>query len=93
MINFRPRTIARIALLCSPLLLLTGCQQAPAFNVLGSYFPAWLFCLALGIILTAVARAVLRKYDLAAALSPPLLMYSCLTALFTCALWLIFFRS
>jgi YtcA family len=89
----RGRTAFRVALLWVPLLLLTGCQQAPSFNVLGSYFPAWLFCLFIGMILTVAARALLRRYDLGAALSPPLLMYSCLTAFFTFALWLIFFRS
>ena len=93
MISLRPKVMRQTAMLCAPLLLLTGCQQAPSFNVLGSYFPAWLFCLAVGMILTVVARAVLRKYDLAAALSPPLLMYSCLTALFTFTLWLVFFRT
>jgi len=93
MIKARGRMIFRIAMLCVPVLLLTGCQQAPAFNVLGSYFPAWLFCLAAGIVLTVVTRAVLRKRELAEALSPPLLMYSCLTAFFTFALWLVFFRS
>ncbi len=93
MIKARGRAVCRIALLCVPLLLLTGCQQAPAFNVLGSYFPAWLFCLGVGMVLTVVARVVLRKYDLGAALNPPLLMYSCLTAFFTFALWLIFFRT
>lgn len=86
------RRIARVSLSCPPLLLLSGCQQAPAFNVLGSYFPAWLFCLVVGMVLTVVARTILRKRNLAAALEPPLLMYSCLTAFFTFALWLIFFR-
>ena len=93
MIKVSKRTAFQIAILCVPLLLLSGCQQAPSFNVLGSYFPAWLFCLFVGMILTVIARAVLRKYGLSAALNPPLLMYSCLTALLTFALWLIFFRS
>ena len=75
------------------LFVLTGCQRAPAFDVLGSYFPAWLFCFVLGILLTIGARVLLRKYNLLEALSPPLLMYSCLTAFFTCATWLIFFRT
>ena len=56
MIRTRGRWIFRLALLCVPLLLLTGCQQAPAFNVLGSYFPAWLFCLCMGMVLTVGAR-------------------------------------
>ena len=75
------------------MLALTGCQRAPSFNVLGSYFPAWLFCLVVGILLTIAARVVLRKYNLSDALNPPLLMYSCLTAFFTSATWLIFFRT
>ena len=74
-------------------ILLAGCTRAPSFNILGSYFPAWLFCLIIGILLTVAARAVFRKYKVMDALNPPLLMYSCLTAFFTFALWLIFFRS
>ena len=73
--------------------VLTGCARAPAFNVLGSYFPAWLFCLLVGVLMTIAARIVFRKYNLGEALSPPLLMYSCLTAFFTFAVWLIFFRT
>ena len=93
MMTARRKMRIRVGLLCAPLLLLSGCQQAPAFNVLGSYFPAWLFCLCAGIVLTVIARTLLRRRNLAAALSPPLLMYSCLTAFFTFALWLIFFRA
>jgi YtcA family len=76
-----------------PMVILVGCQRAPAFNVLGSYFPAWLFCLLVGILLTTGARVFVQKYNLAEALNPPLLMYSCLTAFFTFATWLIFFRT
>jgi hypothetical protein len=72
---------------------MTGCARAPAFNVLGSYFPAWLFCLLLGILLTIAARVAFRKYSLSEVLNPPLLMYPCLTAFFTFAIWLIFFRT
>jgi len=75
------------------MLLLSACQRAPAFNILGSYFPAWLFCLFVGILLTVPARVILRKYKLGQVLNPPLLMYPCLIALFTFILWLIFFRA
>ncbi len=76
-----------------PMVALVGCRSAPAFNVLGSYFPAWLFCLLVGVLLTTAARVIVRKYNLAEALNPPLLMYSCLTAFFTFATWLVFFRT
>ena len=90
-LNQHMKYLCYLALL-SPLLL-TGCRQAPAFNVLGSYFPAWLFCFLVGILLTIGARFLLRKYELSEVLNPPLLMYSCLTAFFTFATWLIFFRN
>ena len=41
-----------------PMVALVGCRSAPAFNVLGSYFPAWLFCLLVGVLLTTAARVV-----------------------------------
>ena len=88
----RGGSIARIGLV-GVTLFLTGCQTAPAFNVLGSYFPAWLFCLIVGIFLTFVAHVVLRRWNFGEALSPPILMYACLAAFFTFAIWLIFFRA
>jgi hypothetical protein len=73
-------------------MLLTGCQRAPSIDVLGSFFPAWLFCLAVGILLTAGTRFLLSAVHLEGALSPPVVMYSCLAALFTFGLWLLFFH-
>jgi NhaP-type Na+/H+ or K+/H+ antiporter len=70
--------------------LLTSCGRAPAFDVLGSFFPAWLVCLALGLLLTVAARWLLLRLHIVIAL--PILAYPSLTALFTFALWLAFFR-
>jgi fructose-specific phosphotransferase system IIC component len=69
---------------------LAGCGRAPAFDILGSFFPAWLACLAAGLLLTVVARWLLLRLGVALAL--PILTYPSLTALFTFALWLAFFR-
>jgi len=71
-------------------LFLTGCGRAPSFDVLGSFFPAWLVCLALGLVLTAVARWLVSRIDLVLAL--PVLTWPSLMALFTCALWFALFR-
>ena len=71
-------------------LLLVGCGRAPSFDVLGSFFPAWLVCLAAGILLTVLARWLFSRAGIA--LTPPILIYPSLTALFTFALWLVFFR-
>ena len=64
--------------------------RAPSFDLLGSFFPAWLICLALGLLLTAAGRWLLSRAHIEVAV--PVLTYPSLTALFTFALWLIFFR-
>ena len=70
-------------------LLLTGCGRAPAFDVLGSFFPAWLVCLAVAILLAVLCRALLQpRVEIAF----PVLVYPSLTAIFTFALWLALFR-
>jgi len=70
-------------------LLLTGCGRAPVFDVLGSFFPAWLVCFAVGILLAAICRALLQpRVEIAF----PVLVYPSLTAVFTFALWLALFR-
>jgi len=72
------------------LVVLTGCSRAPSFDILGSFFPAWLVCLILGLLLTVAAREALSRAHVILAL--PILTYPSLTALFTFALWLVFFR-
>lgn len=71
-------------------LLLTGCARAPSFDLLGSFFPAWLVCVAAAILLTVFARWLFLRLHVE--LTAPILIYPSLTALFAFALWLIFFR-
>ena len=68
----------------------TGCSRAPSFDILGSFFPAWLVCLAAGLLLTVAARWLLSLARVELAL--PVLTYPSLTAVFTFALWLGLFR-
>jgi NhaP-type Na+/H+ or K+/H+ antiporter len=67
---------------------ITGCARAPSFDILGSFFPAWLMCLAVGLLLSFAAHWLLSRAGIVIAV--PILTYPCLTALFTCALWLAF---
>jgi len=69
--------------------LLSGCSRAPSVEVLGSFFPAWLVCFIVAIVLTALVRLALLRLRVKAAL--PILVYPSLAALFTFLLWLIFF--
>ena len=71
-------------------LFLTGCARAPSFDILGSFFPAWLVCLAFSLVLTVAARWLLLRLHIVIAF--PVLTYPSLTALFSFALWLALFR-
>ena len=71
------------------LLLLASCSRAPSIEILGSYFPAWLLCLTLGILLTFLSRWFLMRLQIP--VLPAILVYPSLTAMFTFALWLVFY--
>jgi hypothetical protein len=70
--------------------LLAGCGRAPSFDVVGSFFPAWLVCLAIAVLLTILTRWLFLHLRIA--LVPQVLIYPTLTATFAFSLWLIFFR-
>ena len=73
-------------------LVVAGCSRAPSFNILGSYFPAWIVCGILGILLAVAVRLFFVRINLENQLVAPLiLVYPCLTAFFTFTLWLLFF--
>jgi hypothetical protein len=64
--------------------------RAPSFDILGSFFPAWIVCLVLGLMLTIGVRWLFSHARII--LAVPILTYPSLTLLFTLALWLTFFR-
>jgi hypothetical protein len=68
-----------------------GCSHAPTFNILGSFFPSWLFCLIAGICMAALANWILAHYKVEKLIVWPVLIYPCLAACFSFLLWLIFF--
>jgi hypothetical protein len=72
-------------------LLITGCSRAPSFNLLGSFFPAWILCGVLGILLAVAVRLFFVRIKLEAQLKPLILVYPCLALFFTFTLWLLFF--
>jgi heme/copper-type cytochrome/quinol oxidase subunit 4 len=81
------RFVRLLPLLPAP--LLTSCSRAPSVEVLGSFFPAWLVCFIVAIVLTALAHLLMMRLRLKVAL--PMLAYPGLAALLTFALWLMFF--
>jgi hypothetical protein len=72
---------------------LTGCAAAPSINVLGSFFPAWLICIVVGVLLTVASLQIFVAIKIAPHLGPASLIYPCLGALWVFATWLILFGS
>jgi len=76
--------------------LLVGCQlddHSPTVDVFGSYFPAWMECIVLGIIITLIVRQLFVGFKLDEHLRPAALIYLCLTVFFTLGVWLAFFKN
>lgn len=84
-----PRWAALVAAFSS---LLTGCARAPSIDVLGSFFPVWMVCLTVAVILTFFARNLVVRCKLESHVGPVALFYPSIVILFSCLLWLIFFR-
>ena len=83
------------SLFCLPLLL-GGCAQinscAPSLDVYGSYFPAWLICLMVGVILTILVSLVGLVFDLGTRILGPLVPIS-LILIFSITTWFLFFAA
>ena len=73
--------------------LLSGCTFPPSINVLGAYFPDWMFCIISGVSLTAIVSVIHGRYNLERWLRPTALTYPVLTTFFSIATWLIFFQN
>jgi hypothetical protein len=72
--------------------VLTGCSRAPSVDILGSFFPIWMVCLSVAVILAFLARKLLVQSKLESHVGPVALFYPSFVVLFSCLLWLIFFR-
>ena len=85
--SFDTSWVVRSGPLLTPAIL-AGCARAPAFDIMGSFFPAWLLCAVIAVPLTALSRELLRRR---VELPWPALVYPSLTVLFAFALWLTLF--
>ncbi len=79
------------SLLFAAAFLLTGCNRNPNVEIVGSYFPGWMICLVLGVVLTAIAHTFLRSRHAHHRIGHPALIYPAMLTFFTCLLWLLLF--
>ena len=73
-------------------LALAGCSHAPEYTIFGSFFPAWIFCSAGGLLLTSGARALIAQTAIAEHLAAPVLFYLSMAIFFACMLWMLFYN-
>jgi hypothetical protein len=82
-------TCAALLLTVAP--LLSGCSGSPSQNVLGSFFPAWLLCAALGVVAAIVFRQILGALGINEHLIAAPLTYVCISLASTLLIWLLWF--
>ena len=66
--------------------------MGPQINVVGSFFPSWMLCAVIGILVALVTRALFVRARLDPYVGPPALVYGSLAVLVTLVLWVGFFR-
>jgi hypothetical protein len=72
--------------------LVSGCAYPPSISVLGSYFPAWLFCIIAGVVLTVVIHLILKRLLAEHLLGPAAVVYPTFVTFFSLAVWLMLFQ-
>ena len=70
---------------------LVGCSHAPEYSIFGSFFPAWIFWAAGGLLLALGTRAVIGRTAIAEHIAAPVLSYLSLATFFACILSLLFY--
>ena len=68
-----------------------GCD--PIIEIQGTFFPAWLLCMIVGVVLTVALRPLFVRLGLEPFLGPLPLVYTSLAVLLTLGTWLLFFRT
>jgi len=82
-----PLALLRVAVA----LPVAACNYAPTMDLLGSYFPAWMLCAALGIVAAVIIRQILAVAGINDYVIAPLLTYAGLAVSATLLAWLLWF--
>ena len=67
--------------------------MGPQINVVGSFFPSWMLCAAIGIVVAVLTRLLFVRVGVDHYLVPRALVYPSLALLVTLVLWVTLFRS
>jgi hypothetical protein len=88
-----PRECAGILFAPMLSLILSGCSRsgAPSLVLFGAFFPDWMFCALLGIVVAVVARAVFVATGLSSVLPYQLFVCVSIGLIFALLAWLLWF--
>src|SRR4029077_4529369 len=84
-LSSRPVRVAGLLLLIGALIFVVRplSHRSPTIDILGSYFPAGMFCIGSGLTRTLISRWIIRAYHLEGYAFPGPLIYTCLTIIYT----------
>ena len=85
------RPLEKTWLLCLAVLGCTGCSRAPSIEIIGSFFPAWMFCIMAALVLTGLIRLALVRWEMEQKLAPLIVFYPSVAVAISCSLWFILF--
>jgi len=66
--------------------------MGPQINIIGSFFPSWMLCALIGILVALGTRGLFVRASIDPYVGPRALVYPSLAVLVTLGLWLAFFR-
>jgi YtcA family len=70
---------------------LEGCSRNPSLEVSGSFFPAWMLSIFIGLVATIIAKRIFLATRIDSHLTPHLLVYGALMICFTLLTWLLLY--
>lgn len=70
---------------------LGGCSRNPSLEISGSFFPAWMLSIFVGLIATLVAKRIFLATRIDPHLTPQLIVYGALMICFTLLTWLLLY--
>ncbi len=83
-----PRPAGRWPALVAASVCLAGCSRAPSQNILGSFFPAWMLCAAMGFGAAVACRVILGALRLDKHVLAPPVGYLAVAVAVTLFVWL-----
>ena len=78
-------------LLCLAVIGCSGCSRAPSVEIVGTFFPAWMFCIAAALVTTGLVRTELARRKVEQQFAPLVIFYPGLLVAVSCLFWLVFF--